>query len=289
MSRPDLLFFNRFNCVLYEAKNSKSMTQHHYHDAYEIFFPVAGKRYMAFNGVRQLLQRGTIFLAQPFVPHGSERHESGYYKRYILNFSRNDLRPFFSEEETDAVTSHLSTGVYHLTPEQTDKLETCLMQVTEYHNRYTDLGRKMTILQLFLTLDYLNSLIGDRSQSSSGSSPEAIDMHPAVNASMEYVKEHYPENIDLDFMAEYVHLSKSQFCRVFRTATGASFMQFLNSYRLSKAHILISHTKKPLHAIAEETGFYSTEHMTRTFEKTYHMSPSKWRRTYVTPPTRGQS
>lgn len=288
MSKPDLLFFNKFNCELFEAKKSKSMTQHHYHDAYEIFFPVDGKRYMAFNGVRQLLQRGMVFVSQPFVPHGSERHESSYYKRYILNFSRNDLRPFFSDEEIDTVTSHLTTGVYQLTQQQTDHLERYLMQITEYHNRYTDLGRKMTFMQLFLALEYLNSLLSEKQQTPAGIS-ETLGIHPAVELSMNYVKSHYWEDIDLDFMAEYVHLSKSQFCRVFQTTTGTSFIQYLNSYRLSKAHMLISHTKKPLHVIAEEAGFYSTEHMTRTFEKTYNMPPSRWRRTYVTPARPGQS
>lgn len=288
MPRPGLFFFNKFYCELLESHNSGSMTQHHYHDAYEIFFPVDGKRYMAFNGVRQLLQRGTVFLAQPFAPHGSERHESGYYKRYVLNFSLNDLRPFFTAEEIDAVTSRLSTGVYHLTPEQTDALEALLARIVSYYGRRTDLGHKMTILQLFLTLDYLNRLLGDN-RLSSASAAQAAGLHPAVSLSMEYVKEHYAEDIHLDFMASFVHLSKSQFCRIFQAATGSSFMQYLNSYRLSKAHLLISHTKKPLHVIAEETGFYSTEHMTRTFEKTYDMPPSKWRRTYVTPPTREQS
>ena len=101
-----------------------------------------------------------------------------------------------------------------------------------------------------------------------------------VNISKKYGNQTAVEDINLDMIAEYVHLSKSQFCRVFQNTTGTSFMQYLNSYRLTQAHMLISHSDKPLHQIAAETGFYSTEHMTRTFQKTYKISPSQWRRTY---------
>lgn len=281
MTKPDLNFINKFNCELFESHSSKNMSQHHYHDAYEILLLVDGKRYMAFNGVRQLLERGTLFIAQPFVPHGSESHETIYYKRYTLNFSNEDLKQFFSQEEIDAVICHLSTGVYHITEEQTEAIQRYMERITEYRSRYTDLGRKMVIMELFLALDYINSLAGSMQLSTGETSSENTGMHPAVSQAMNYVKNHFDTDIDLDFMAEHVHLSKSQFCRVFQTTTGTSFMQYLNSYRLSKAHMLISHTRKSLHAIAAETGFYSTEHMTRTFQKTYHMSPSQWRRTYM--------
>ncbi len=283
MQKPDLYFFNKFACEYKEMRNSLSMPLYHYHDAYEIFFLVDGARCMAFNGVHQPLKRGDIFVAQPFVPHRSLRHESGDYKCYTLNFSQTDLQEFFTEEEINAVTNHLATGVYHLTSEQTDHIEQSLKQITAYHTRLSDLGRKMTIMEIFLSLDYINSLIHEDRQQNAGKIPDTTGIPAPVSVAMNYVKEHYTEDISLDLIADYVHLSKSQFCRVFQTTTNTSFMQYLNSYRLTQAHNMISHTSKPLHAIAETTGFYSTEHMTRTFQKTYKMSPSQWRRTYKTP------
>lgn len=280
MSKADLFFFNQFACELKEARNSSSMPIYHYHDAYEIFFIVEGARYMAFNGVHQAVKRGDIFIAQPFVPHRSMLHESGYYKRYTLNFSDADMREFFTDAEIAAVTRHLTTGVYHLTPEQTDAVQGYLERITAYHNRLSDLGRKMTVMEIFLALDYINSAVHAQSQQPAPADSENAGMPPAVALSMNYAKEHYTEDINLDLIADYVHLSKSQFCRVFQLTTGTSFMQYVNSYRLTQAHRLISHTDKPLHTIAAECGFYSTEHMTRTFQKTYKMSPSQWRRTY---------
>lgn len=280
MKKPDLFFFNQFNCELFEAHNSRSMSQYHYHDAYEIFFLADGNRDMEFNGMRMPLQRGDLFIAQPFVPHRSERHEPGYYKRYILNFSVQDLNEFFSKTEITAVTEHLTTGVYHLAPEQAERVQGCLERICDHHARYTDLGHKMTIMEIFLALDYINSLVYAQQRLSVLTPQKTAGLHPAVTLSVNYIKEHYTEEISLDFIAELVHLSKSQFCRVFQETTGTSFMQYLNSYRLTQAHMLISHSKKPLHVIAAETGFYSTEHMTRTFQKTHKMSPSQWRREY---------
>jgi len=279
MSKADLFFFNKFDCELKESYTASSMPIFHYHDAYEIFFIVEGARYMAFNGVRQTIRRGDIFIAQPFVPHRSMLHEDGYYKRYTLNFSNADLQDFFTEEEIAAVTNHLTTGVYHLSAQQTQRTQDFLERITSYHSRTDALGRKMTVMEIFQSLDYINSLL--QGQNNPGIVPENVsDMPQAVSLAMNYAKKHYREDINLDMIARHVHLSKSQFCRVFQNTTGTSFMQYLNSYRLTQAHMLISHSDKPLHKIAAETGFYSTEHMTRTFQKTYKISPSQWRRTY---------
>lgn len=280
MSKADLFFFNKFDCELKESYTASSMPIYHYHDAYEIFFLVDGARYMAFNGVRQAIHRGDIFIAQPFVPHRSMIHEEGYYKRYTLNFSNADLQDFFTEEEISTVTNHLTTGVYHLTHKQTTEVQGFLERITSYHSRLSDLGRKMTVMEIFQTLDYINSLLLAQNNSPEVITENISGMPATVSLAMNYAKEHYREDINLDMIADYVHLSKSQFCRVFQNTTGTSFMQYLNSYRLTQAHMLISHSDKPLHKIAVETGFYSTEHMTRTFQKTYKMSPSQWRRTY---------
>lgn len=280
MSKADLYFFNKFDCELKESYTASSMPIFHYHDAYEIFFMVDGARYMAFNGVRQAIHRGDIFIAQPFVPHRSMLHEEGYYKRYTLNFSNADLSDFFTDEEIAAVTNHLTTGVYHLTADQTAEIERFLERITTYHRRLSDLGRKMTVMEIFQALDYINSLLQNQNISSGVTTENISGMPTTVSLAMNYAKEHYREDINLDMVADYVHLSKSQFCRVFQNTTGTSFMQYLNSYRLTQAHMLISHSDKPLHTIAAETGFYSTEHMTRTFQKIYKISPSQWRRTY---------
>lgn len=280
MSKADLYFFNKFDCELKESYTASSMPIFHYHDAYEIFFMVDGARYMAFNGVRQAIHRGDIFIAQPFVPHRSMLHEEGYYKRYTLNFSNADLSDFFTDEEIAAVTNHLTTGVYHLTADQTAEIERFLERITTYHRRLSDLGRKMTVMEIFQALDYINSLLRNQNISSGVTTENISGMPTTVSLAMNYAKEHYREDINLDMVADYVHLSKSQFCRVFQNTTGTSFMQYLNSYRLTQAHMLISHSDKPLHTIAAETGFYSTEHMTRTFQKIYKISPSQWRRTY---------
>lgn len=279
-NKADLFFFNKFDCELKETYTASSMPIFHYHDAYEIFFLVEGARYMAFNGVRQAIRRGDIFIAQPFVPHRSMLHEEGYYKRYTLNFSHNDLKDFFTEFEIATVTSHLTTGVYHLTEQQTHEVQSFLERITRYHSRMSDLGHKMTVVEIFQALDYINALLQEQNKCPELPAEHTGGMPPTVSLAMSYAKEHYQEDINLDQIADYVHLSKSQFCRVFQNTTGTSFMQYLNSYRLTQAHMLISHSHKPLHRIATETGFTSTEHMTRTFQKTYKMSPSRWRRTY---------
>lgn len=224
------------------------------------------------NGVICFLHRRLFRIKQKHIYSES-------YKRYAVNFSVNDLQPIFSENEINAVMNNLTIGIIHLKEEQISVVYDYLQKIDDYHIRYSSVARKMEFMTLFMLLDYLNSL-AESQMSYIGVSRAHKEISIPVARAVEYIKNNYHTEITLDFIAHYAGLSKSQFCNAFKSATGITFITYLNNYRVSKAHLIISRTSAPLHKIASDTGFYSTEHMTRAFQKLYGMSPSQWRRTY---------
>lgn len=279
MEKPVFNLIRIFTCNLAEVHKAYDMPHPHYHDTYEIYFQIEGKRYICFNGMRQLLQRGDLFFAPPFIPHKTEGYNGEYYKRYAVNFSVDDLQPMFSENEINTVMNNLTIGIIHLNDEQTAVVYDYLQKIDDYHIRYSSVARKMEFMTLFMLLDYLNRL-AESQMSYIGISKSHKEISKPIAGAVEYIKNNYNTEITLDFISDYVGLSKSQFCNVFKSTTGITFITYLNNYRVSKAHLMISRTNTPLHKIANDTGFYSTEHMTRSFQKLYGMSPSQWRRTY---------
>ncbi len=279
MKKPVFELIRKFSCNYFEGDGSEGMSRPHYHDAYELIFLAEGKRYINFNGMRLPMEAGDIFFAPPFVQHMTQGSYLECCRRYVVNFSMEDFLPFFDEKEFTGVIKNLSVGIIHLDEKQSRTLAGLFEMLRYYDGSYGELEMKLELSQFFIILNFVSGVAAGQQPAGNSAGGERAD-NRAVSEAVEYVKRNYMEDITLDMAAEYVHLSKSQFCRVFKLCTGTTFNRYLNCYRNTKAHILISGTNMPLHEIAARTGFSSTEHMTRTFESLFDMSPSDWRRKY---------
>lgn len=106
----------------------------------------------------------------------------------------------------------------------------------------------------------------------------AVSMKTDVSKVLDYVEKHYDESIDVSQMAELLNLNPDYFCRLFKTATGQSFIQHLNNVRISVAEKLLLSTDRLITDILAETGFSSLSYFNRTFKKIKHCSPSEFRK-----------
>ena len=95
---------------------------------------------------------------------------------------------------------------------------------------------------------------------------------------MQYIQEHYRENITLDDIASAVHLGKSTAMEIFRQGIHQSPVAWLIHFRLKQAAILLSSTEKKITAIADEVGFESSTYFCRRFRKLYGMTPNEYRK-----------
>jgi AraC-like DNA-binding protein len=72
-------------------------------------------------------------------------------------------------------------------------------------------------------------------------------------------------------------LSRSQFCLVFRNATGLSYGKLCGRLRLGLVAQLLLSTDWSVAAIAEETGFVDASHLHRAFARQYGSAPGAYR------------
>lgn len=95
---------------------------------------------------------------------------------------------------------------------------------------------------------------------------------------MQYIHDHYPETVTLEEIAAAALVSKSSALHLFQSGIQISPVAYLIQYRLSRAAGMLCTTKKPVSAIAEETGFASAGYFCRKFRQHYQMSPMEYRR-----------
>ncbi len=94
------------------------------------------------------------------------------------------------------------------------------------------------------------------------------------------VDEQYHTKITLDTVASLCNLSKPAFCRYFKKATGSTFVNFINQYRISQAKRLLLMGKN-ISETCFACGFESLSYFNRTFKKITSENPSAFRTRHV--------
>ncbi|MBV8105132.1 MAG: helix-turn-helix transcriptional regulator [Hyphomicrobiales bacterium] len=85
--------------------------------------------------------------------------------------------------------------------------------------------------------------------------------------------------LQLQDLAAIAGVSKYHFLRVFRRLVGMTPYQYLISARLRRAALDLASTKRPVLAVALDSGFGDLSTFNARFRSTFGTSPSKYRRT----------
>lgn len=98
-----------------------------------------------------------------------------------------------------------------------------------------------------------------------------------LQAMMQYIHDHYMEEITLEMIAASASISKSGALHIFQSGIHTSPVAYLIQYRLAQAAEQLCATQKSVSSIAEEMGFASSGYFCRKFRQHYHMSPNEYR------------
>lgn len=95
---------------------------------------------------------------------------------------------------------------------------------------------------------------------------------------LQYISEHYGEDISLDQLAGSANVSKSECLRCFKTSMQTTPYKYLTEYRLSKAAELLKNSDESIGNIAESVGFRQISHFGKCFKEKTGASPRDYRK-----------
>lgn len=81
----------------------------------------------------------------------------------------------------------------------------------------------------------------------------------------------------LELLAEGAGMSRSAFAQRFKETFGRPPMDFLKELRLQRAAFLLRTTRRPIKSIADQIGFESRSHFSRSFTDYYGTAPADFR------------
>lgn len=94
---------------------------------------------------------------------------------------------------------------------------------------------------------------------------------------LNYLREHYHEDIMFEDVAEKIGVSYSHMRKLVREVTGKSVSDYVNALRVNEAKRLLRETSLSVAQIAEEAGYRNVQSLNRFFRKIEGMSPSEYR------------
>lgn len=93
---------------------------------------------------------------------------------------------------------------------------------------------------------------------------------------LDATKEHYADKISIETFSEELGVSPSYLSRKFKEATGTSYLDFLNKYRVQQAVKLLETGKYKVYEVSDLTGFSDYKHFNTVFKRYTNAAPSEF-------------
>jgi AraC-like DNA-binding protein len=93
-----------------------------------------------------------------------------------------------------------------------------------------------------------------------------------------FITKNFQNHISLDQISEEVSMTPPSFCRYLKKATGKTFTELVNEYRIVHASKLLAEKPTSISDICYESGFNNFSHFTKLFKKKTGWSPSHYRK-----------
>ncbi len=111
--------------------------------------------------------------------------------------------------------------------------------------------------------------------------PTSNHTHTELQNCLDFIQQHFPEQLSLKDLASAAGFSEGYFCHSFKTYTGYTPFEYLNRIRIVKSCELLIRTDKKITEIATLCGFNNISYFNRTFYKVMNTTPSDYRSTFL--------
>lgn len=276
---PDNLEFNVFR--------HGGNTDKHSHDFLELVYIENGTGVHEINRKKFNIELGDVFVINPEEVHSYYNSinlkiiniliKSSFLKREFPSLEMIDgfwglflIEPFF---RTEVKFSHR----LKLNLEQIKEIETLLVEIiSELEKKipgYKTLA-KAKLLEFIIKLCRFYTKYQEKEKF-------ALDMlhkKDALFNVLKFISENYLEKINLEDLAEIMHLQPNYFCRIFKEKTGKTPIEYVTEYRINKACDYLVHSDMDITSIAFEVGFNDSSYFTKNFHKIKRLTPLQFRK-----------
>lgn len=247
----------------------------HHHDFFEVNMIWSGSLHYHIEGRSYHLTSGDILLVSPNELHQPDpEQEDTVCERVILWIDKTYLQQFhafgFNPDACFDTTQPGHSSCLRFDDEMTYRLGELLGRCIRENNQ-KDFGSDMmadsTMIQVMILINRLSrSMAQSERRDRSGT---------LVGRVLDYINNHYSEELTLDNLAGRFFISKYHLSREFGRLVGTTVHRYLTQKRLVVAKQLLGEGK-PSSAVYQQCGFGDYSNFYRAFKAEYGISPKEY-------------
>ncbi|TVY10282.1 response regulator transcription factor [Paenibacillus cremeus] len=170
---------------------------------------------------------------------------------------------------TPAYLQYLCSELWTILSYTLYKVGIVLDELFPEHSPTQEIGKITTVeaLRQWLT-EQIHVIASSRGWNENSRHKEAVDFM------IQYVHEHYAEEITLEGLSKQLYLSRNYLNQIFKKASGETFTTYLIRVRMEKAKALLIEGKYMIYEIAEQVGYKNVPYFSSIFKKYHGVNPS---------------
>ncbi|WP_440118995.1 response regulator transcription factor [Paenibacillus sp. QZ-Y1] len=106
---------------------------------------------------------------------------------------------------------------------------------------------------------------------------EPVVTHPEISKIIEYIGQHYDQDITVKSMSRYVMMGENYVSALFKKKTGHTLIHYLHGVRMEKAAGYLRETDLPVQEVGYRVGFVSDNYFIKIFKRWTGCTPSQYR------------
>ncbi|MGG6310651.1 AraC family transcriptional regulator [Paenibacillus macerans] len=257
----------------------------HWHNEMEIIYLALGKATFRIENREFAIREGDALVVHPGELHsGMNEHDAGICY-YSIVFKLSWLSSLQADRVQELFLGPILQGTSRLPalisasggtpPELLDYVRQFLIRYERRSPAY-EMSLKGVLLLLIADI-YQYGLVEKNNEPGNRHGRE---FNRQIKKVLTYMEEHSREKLELDQLAAVVSLSRSHFCKFFKTQTGMRPMEYLNFIRINKAAGLLRTGSYNVLEAALESGYQHVSYFSKWFRFYMNMTPSEYKACY---------
>lgn len=262
---------------------------------HEFILGLQGEGRIVLNGTNYDLKKGDLFYIKPNVRNQMFIEENKSFHAHCVHFDWVDIGDSFnftaeriylnrssSPEEMKFIENLKERPDYDVSEFyfptilhdiDLDKIQPMFKELY-YYSHQSDITSKLMVKSIFLNI--IASILSDRL------TPNGVQKGhyhiKTIHQAIEYMKEHYADDLDTTFLSKRYGLSAKYFGALFKEVTGIPMNLYLLDIRMQQAKKLLLYSDKPLEQLAGEIGIEDVYYFTKLFKKAEGITPGKYKK-----------
>ena len=252
----------------------------HWHSAMEIILPIENTYTVICGSDKNdkfVIKPEEILIIPPGVIHEILPTPSG--SRFIFLMNVSSTTKLKGSARIMSILSRPLLINNENSPEVYSDIYNILLQMrNEYfgNSEFSELSIQALLLKLFITIG--ENYAQQESVFSNATPTKRREYVDLFNETLEYIDNHFTEELSLGDIAANTGFSKFHFSRLFKQYTNYNFSDYLCFRRIKEAETLLARPDVSITDVAISSGFSSISTFNRLFKQQKGCSPSEYRR-----------